>query len=212
MTTIKVSIGLFFGLLLTSGCNLVWGIEDVDRAETDSDDGTADVSGEGGATMDGHVNDGTGGSTPNGPDVAGCGLDDPGEPNDVPAQAKRLPDLNTCDFGKTIESVMDGTDDWYAFGGTKNLIGGALCEKVEPWALSTSVSPLRVCYYVNGGPTSCPRDTERGADPVPEGYSGCCSSNAAAVVFDQPNAEVLVKVSAASPVDACFSYTLRYNY
>lgn len=165
--------------------------------------GRGDNAGEGDAG-------GTGGA---GGEGGGCQIEDGAEPNDVPAQAKRLPDLNTCEYGKSVAAVMDGGDDWYAFHAERNFLGGFFCEKVEAWALTPSVLPLRVCYYMSPSEAvSCPQGTEFGTDAVPVGYAGCCSSNGASVTFNQNDAEVLLKVSAAAPIEACFAYTLSYNY
>lgn len=169
------------------------------RGENAGEGGTSGAGGAGGVSGEG-----------GGP---GCQIEDGAEPNDVPAQAKRLPDLNTCESGKSVAGVMDGGDDWYTFHAKRNYLGGFFCEKVEAWALTPSVLPLRVCYYMSPSEAvSCPQGTEFGNDSVPVGYAGCCSSNGASVTFAQNDAEVLLKVSAAAPVEACFAYTLSYNY
>ncbi|HEU4534796.1 MAG TPA: hypothetical protein VFS00_11785 [Polyangiaceae bacterium] len=107
---------------------------------------------------------------------------------------------------------MDGGDDWFAFKGSENPWGGFLCGDVDARASVLSVSPLRVCYYLKpASHVSCPQGTEFGDDPVPGNYAGCCASNATSVTFGSNNADVLVKVSSPA-ANACFPYTLQYNY
>ncbi len=228
--------GVALGLMLTGGCRAILGVDDLDIEGNEGVEGLEDPGGSaasaagssaGGASGAGGAQGGTSGGSPlggqagKGGGAAGasgrggvCAIEDKAEPNDRPEQAKRLPDVNTCDFGKSSDSAMTGgDDDWYSFRGTRNVFGGFLCEKVDAWAMVPAVAPVRVCYYMKpAAAVSCPQGTEFGDDAVPADYAGCCASNGASVTFTERDADVLIKVSPASPASACFSYTLQYNY
>jgi hypothetical protein len=160
--------------------------------------GTSGAGGSGGAG-------GTGG--------VGCTTADAFEPNDTAAKAAPLTDVYDCRDVISTPLTMDGSDDWFSFKGGRGPLGGVFCDGINARAWVLSSQPLRVCYYLKpAASVACPAGTEFGHDQVPNNYAGCCASNLTTAVFDERDAQVLIKISPEPGVDACFTYNLSYQY